>query len=104
MATVELVNITRYSFISNHRKSKTGGRVGFYLHHDAQYKLLNKCKLSDPEVIESLFVEITVPHGKNIIAGCVYRPPNQDTALFLDKLNDALSYISKNNKQCYAMG
>ena len=102
--TVELVNISGYNFISNHRKSKTGGGVGFYLHNDFQYKLLNECKLSDPEVIESLFVEITVPHGKNIIVGCVYRPPNQNTALFLDKLNDVLSYISKNNKQCYVMG
>ena len=102
--TAELVNITGYSFISNHRKSKTGGGVGIYLHNDLQYKLLNECKLSDPEVIESLFVEITVPHGKNIIVGCVYRPPNQNTALFLDKLNDILSYISKDNKQCYVMG
>ena len=47
--TVELVNITGYNFISNHRKSKTGGGVGFYLHNDFQYKLLNECKLSDPE-------------------------------------------------------
>ena len=102
--TAELVNITGYSFISNHRKSKTGGGVGIYLHNDLQYKILSECKLSDPEVIESLFVEITVPHGKNIIVGCVYRPPNQNTALFQDKLNDILSYISKDNKQCYVMG
>ena len=102
--TAELVNITGYSFISNHRKSKTGGGVGIYLHNDLQYKLLKECKLSDPEIIESLFVEITVPHGKNIIVGCVYRPPNQNTALFLDKLNDILSHISKDNKQCYVMG
>ena len=75
--TAEVLNITAYSFISNHRKSKTGGRVGIYLHNDLQYKLLNKCKLSDPEVIiESLFVEITVPHGKNIIVGCVYNNSN----------------------------
>ena len=58
----------------------------------------------DPETIESLFVEITVPHGKNIIVGSVYRPPNQNTALFLDKFNDILSRISKDNKQCYVIG
>ena len=57
----------------------------------------------DPETIESLFVEITVPHGKNIIVGSVYRPPNQNTAFFLDKF-DILSRISKDNKQCYVMG
>jgi len=102
--TTELVNITGYSFISNHSKSKTGGGVGIYLHNDLRYKILNEYKLSDPEVIESLFVEITVSHGKNIIVGCVYRPPNQNTALLQDKLYDSLSYISKDNKQCYVMG
>ena len=102
--TAELVNITGYNFVSNLRKSKTGGGVGIYLQNDLQYKLLNECKLSDPETIESLFVEITVPHGKKIILGFVYRLPNQNTALFLDKFNDILSRISKDNKQCYVMG
>ena len=102
--TAELVNITGYNFVSNHRKSKTGGGVGIYLQNDLQYKLPNECKLSDRETVESLFVEITVPNGKNIIFGSVYRPPNQNTALFLDKFNDILSRISKDNKQCYVMG
>ena len=62
--TAELVNITGYNFVSNHRKSKTGGGVGIYLQNDLHYKLPNECKLSDRETIESLFVEITVPHGK----------------------------------------
>ena len=90
----ELVNITGYNFVSNHRKSKTGGGVGIYLQNDLQYKLLNECKVSDPETIESLFVYITVPHGKNIIVGSLYRPPNQNMTLFLDKFNDILSRIS----------
>ena len=46
--TAELVNITGYNFISNHRKSKTGGRVGIYLQNGLEYKLLKECKLSDP--------------------------------------------------------
>ena len=69
--TAELVNITGHNFVSNHRKSKTGGGVDICLQNDFQYKLLNECKLSDPEEIESLFVEITVPHGKNIFVGSV---------------------------------
>ena len=83
------------NFVSNHRKSKTDGG-GIYLQNDLQYKLLNECKLSDSETSESLFVEITVPFGENIIVG----PPNQNTALFLDKFNDILSRISKDIKQC----
>ena len=102
--TAELVNITGSNFVSNHHESKTGGAVGIYLQNDLQYKLLNECKLSDPETIESLFVEITVPHRNNIIVGSVYRLPNQNAALFLDKFNDFLSRISKDNKQCYVMG
>ena len=42
--TAELVNITGHNFVSNHRKSKTGGGVGIYLQNDFQYKLLNECK------------------------------------------------------------
>ena len=36
------------------------------------------CNYSDPEVIESLFVELDNPFGKNIVVGVVYRPPNQN--------------------------
>ena len=43
--TAELVNITGHNFVSNHRKSKTGGGVGIYSQNDLQYKLLNECKL-----------------------------------------------------------
>ena len=103
-ATSELVNITGYNFASNHRKSKTGGGVGIYLKNDLEHKLREECNFSDSEVIESLFLEITVPHRKNIIVGSVYRPPNQNTATFLDKFNDILSSISKDNKHRYVMG
>ena len=44
-----------------------------------------------------------VSHGKNIV-GCVYRPPNQNTAMFIDKFNNILSLITRDNRHCYAMG
>ena len=103
-STSELVSITGYNFVSNHRKSKTGGGVGIYLQNDVEYKILKECTFSDPEVIESIFVEIIVPQGKNIIVGCVYRPPNQNTSLFLEKFNDILTINTKDNKHCYVMG
>lgn len=37
--TAEQVNITGYNFVSNHRKSKSGGGVGIYLQNDLEYKL-----------------------------------------------------------------
>ncbi|CAB4007969.1 Hypothetical predicted protein, partial [Paramuricea clavata] len=42
--------------------------------------------------------------SKNIVVGVVYRSPNQNLSLFLDKFNEILSTISKNNKHCYIMG
>ena len=48
--------------------------------------------------------KIIVPQGKNIIFGCVYRPPHQNTALFQEKLNDIPTIITKDNKHCYVMG
>ena len=45
-------------------------------------------------------MEITVPQGKNILVGSVYRPPNYNIASFVD----ILSNISKDNKQCNEMG
>ena len=75
-----------------------------YLQNDIEYKILKECKFSDPELIESIFVQIIAPQGKNIIIGCVYRPPNQNTALFLEKFNDILTTITKDNKYYYVMG
>ena len=62
--TAELVNITGYNFVSNHHKSKTGGVVGIYLKNGLEYKLLEEYKFSDRDVLESLFLEVIVPHGK----------------------------------------
>ena len=77
-----MVNLPGYNFISNHRRGKTGGGVGLYLGDYFQYKLIQDCNISNPEVIESLFVEISNPLGKNIIVGTVYRPPNQNPSSF----------------------
>ena len=102
--TSDLVNIPGYSFVSNHRKSKPGGGTSLYLKNNLQYKICFECTYSNPDVIESLFVEINVPQGKNIVVGVIYRPPNQNTAVFIDELNDILINITRGNKLCYIMG
>ena len=101
--TAELVNITGYNFVSNHRKSKKGGVVGIYLKNGLEYKLLEEYKFSDRDVLESLFLEVIVPHGKNIIVDCIYRPPNQYTAMFIDNFDNIFSLISTDKKHCYVM-
>jgi hypothetical protein len=102
--THDLVDISGYKFVSNHRTTKPGGGVGLYLQNSLEYKLCSKCNYTNPDLIESIFVEICIPNGKNIIVGTVYRPPNQNVAAFLEKFNEIISIISKDNKPCYVMG
>ena len=33
-----------------------------------------------------------------------YRPPNHNTAAFVNTLNDILAIITRGNRQCYIMG
>ena len=58
----------------------------------------------DIDVAKSLFIEISRPHGKNIIGGVIYRPPNQRVGDFVSKHNDLLAKISRENKICFIMG
>jgi hypothetical protein len=88
--TFNQVDLPGYDFISNHRINKAGGGVGLYLQDHFQYKQIGNCTVSNPEVIESLFVEIINPNGKNSIVGTIYRPPNQNIASFLEEINKIL--------------
>ena len=102
--TSDQVEIPGYKFISNHRDSKSAGGAGLYLLDDLEYKLCRDCNYSEPEVIETLFVEINIPNGKNIIVGTVYRPPNYNIRDFLEKFNEILAKITRNDKYCYLGG
>ena len=55
----------------------------------------------DDDVAESLFIEVCIPDGKNIIIGIIYRPPNQNANSFLSKYNDIIGKNSNENKTCY---
>ena len=98
--TPDLVNFSGKNLISNHRLNKVGGGVGLYLQSHFQYKLIQDCTISNPQVIESLFLKIANPNGKNIIVGTIYRAPNQNLISFMEELNKILFIISKDNKQC----
>ena len=55
-------------------------------------------------MIETLFVEINILNGKNIIVGTVYRPPNYNVRAFLDKCNEILAKITRIDKYCHFGG
>ena len=53
---------------------------------------------SDNSFYESVFVEIMRLHGKNIIVGCLYIPPDASLNDFNRSVEDILSAISFENK------
>ncbi len=53
---------------------------------------------------DSLFVEINVNNGKNLILGVIYQPPDSDINSFKNKLDELLNCINKTNKNCFILG
>ena len=53
---------------------------------------------------DSLFVEIIMPKGKNIIIGVIYRPPNGNLQSFVHSFNEVIDKVGSENKLCYLMG
>ena len=68
------------------------------------YKILPEFNVSHTKIIESLFVEICIPRHKNTVIGVIYRPPSENTLEFLEKVNEIISGVTKNNKHCYITG
>ena len=99
-----LVDIENYNFIHKHRKDRAGGGVSLYLSNDIDYKIRSNLKFENSETIDSLFVEVIVPQGKNIIVGVIYRPPNENLNTFVKSFNEVTDKITKENKLCYLMG
>ena len=71
------VDIGGYNFVHNCRTNKAGGGVGLYLKPELEYDIRLDLTLHDMACVESVFVEISRPKGKNIIVGVIYKPPNQ---------------------------
>ena len=83
------------------RPKKRAGGVALYLHNVLQHKVRNDLRIgSDPESINSIFVEIDkscVGTTRHIIVGCVYRPPWFDLSQFNELLNKTLDLQNKNH-------
>ena len=100
--TTDSIDISGYKFLSSRRIDKSGGGTGLYLQENLEYKMRTDCNYSDPEVIESLFVELDNPFGKNIVVSVVYGPPN--LSRFLEVFNEILLNITRGGKTCYVAG
>ena len=56
------------------------------------------------ESTDTLFVEIDLKHGKNVVIGVVYKAPNSDPVSFNEMLGECVETIARENKLCYIVG
>ena len=98
----EINGFPDYNHVFNFRKSKRGGGVSLLLQNHLKYHEIEELFISS-EVLECLFVEIEMSH-KNIIIGCVYRPPNSNITDFNEKILDILQKINKLKRHAYILG
>ena len=61
-------------------------------------------QLTPEDICESVFAELTQTNSKNIIVGCLYKPPDIDVNTFNDHIQVIVNKLSFENKLCYLMG
>ena len=91
--------------IENELKIK---RRGGGIHNCLQYKVRNDLKIgNDQEAINSVFIEIvknSTNTKRNLIVGCIYRPPWVKIQDFITALKDKLEKLKRENKYTFLLG
>ena len=81
------------------------GGVLIYVKTGIDFHQRNDLKIYKSKELESVFVEIVNPKGKNTIVGNVYRHPCMDQNLFLnDFMSPLCDKLTAENKQIYLAG
>ena len=71
-----------------------GGGLSVYISNIFKSKVIHPCTISLPTT-ETLFIE-TVKENCWLLIILIYRPPNANAILFIDKLSELMSIISGN--------
>lgn len=83
------------------------GGVGLFIKDSFSYIKRHDLSIFIAHVIETIFVEIQLPHKKNIVIGNIYRPntqPKADINTFCNKLFEIINIINNENKTIILMG
>lgn len=81
-------------------RDKYGGGVAFYIRE--HFGVLLREDLMN-SYIEDIWVEISVPHCKPILAGCCYRPPSANLQ-YLDRICESMNRVTDENKAIFLLG
>ena len=100
--------IPNYNIEKDIRVNNRGGGVSIYIHCSLQYKPRHDLKIgNDPETINSVFVEVdknTTGTKRNLIIGCIYRPPWVDLKEYNTCMTNTLPLLQSENKYIFLLG
>lgn len=105
---VSAYSVSHYNAVHSCRQNKKGGGVSIFV--DRNFQFIERQELSnsfDKIEVESLFIEIQSSSsfgGKNVIIGCIYRPPDTDVSIFNDVLSSTIELISNKGRVCILLG
>ena len=98
------INLQGYSIEHTPTESTCVGSL-LYINININYFCRNDLQTYKKMELESTFIEIVNPNGKNIIFGCIYEHPCKNPSEFSDVYpNEPLQNVGNDNKQIVLMG
>ena len=102
LSFINNVEITDYEFSSTASLTMKGGTA---LYVNKSYDSFERTDLNIQDIdFESTWIEIKNSNSKNIVCGCVYRHPRQNSSSFLEYMDSTLCKLAKENKELYICG
>jgi hypothetical protein len=100
------VSLPGYRHESRVRPKKLGGGVSIFIRDHLPYSARNDLSQMKDEC-EAVFIEIdrsAINARKNVIVGCIYRPPKTNADAFNESMRVILENISRENKHVFLSG
>ena len=98
-----LFDLPGFEFVCRNRQNRVGGGVGLYISNKFEFIIHEELNVTN-DVLESLFVELVNPNGKNILIGVIYRPPRSNLDAFLTNMQNLVQNPILTNKDAFLMG
>lgn len=104
--SIRNININLNGYVIEH--TPTEGNCGgalLYIDNSLNYIVRSDLKIYKKKELESVFIEIINPKGKNLIVGCIYRHPCMNSSEFIDiYMSELLQKLSREDKTIMLMG
>lgn len=100
-----IFELPSYNSVHAIRQGQKGGGVAIYIQHNLLFIQRNELSIKADEInVESIFIEIKTNNAKNIIVGCIYKPPDTNINQFNLNIRQPLRQLNIKDKTCYILG